>query len=259
VYDPICSSYHPSSLSCGLAISPHFFEAGVNMGRNVSIPPLGKTHGHALSRETAIHEAGHAVAIYLGNKQKQLPTVFFQIVINRASTSHNSAFSGDARTQNGWIAKIENGRLIHTLPTSMTEATKNFSVVQKQAYQRSFEADIVNLLAGSLSEAKYVALRDNEPITRHLVPVQALHYYGGTSDLVLIREYLECFVNEKTQQADKIAELFLRAYRFINHRSNWQVIMALADYIHSSGKARIEYEEVGFFMNHHIEKARQAR
>jgi hypothetical protein len=26
-----------------------------------------------LSRKTAIHEAGHAAAIYLGNKQKQLP------------------------------------------------------------------------------------------------------------------------------------------------------------------------------------------
>jgi len=30
-----------------------------------------------LSRRTAIHEAGHAVAIYFGNKQKQLPPVFF--------------------------------------------------------------------------------------------------------------------------------------------------------------------------------------
>ncbi len=33
-------------------------------------------------RETAIHEAGHAAAIYLGNKRKKLPSIVFRILIN---------------------------------------------------------------------------------------------------------------------------------------------------------------------------------
>ena len=37
-----------------------------------------------LSRKTAIHEAGHAAAIYLGNKQKQLPPVFFRYLLKNS-------------------------------------------------------------------------------------------------------------------------------------------------------------------------------
>ncbi|SJM93708.1 conserved hypothetical protein [Crenothrix polyspora] len=143
----------------------------------------------------------------------------------------------------------EGGRLIHTLPLCIDEATKDFSPAQKHAYQLAFEADIVNLLVGPLAEAKYVALRDNEPINPRLVPVQALQYYGGTSDLKIIREYLECFITEKTERADKIAELFLIAFSFINNPANWQAIVALADYILRAGKDRIECEEAGLIIS----------
>jgi len=43
-----------------------------------------------LSRKTATHEAGHAAAIYLGNKQKQLPPVFFQIYIKDLNSEFQS-------------------------------------------------------------------------------------------------------------------------------------------------------------------------
>ncbi|HEY5140341.1 MAG TPA: hypothetical protein VIJ25_13655, partial [Methylococcales bacterium] len=61
-----------------------------------------------------------------------------------------------------YIAKLEGGRLIRTLPTSLDEATKDFSTVQRLAYERAFEADMFNLLVGPLAEAKYVAMRDDE-------------------------------------------------------------------------------------------------
>ena len=35
-----------------------------------------------LIRQVAFHEAGHAAAIHIRNKQKQLPPIFFQIYIN---------------------------------------------------------------------------------------------------------------------------------------------------------------------------------
>jgi hypothetical protein len=34
-----------------------------------------------IDSRVAYHQAGHAAAIYLGNKQKQLPAVYFQIII----------------------------------------------------------------------------------------------------------------------------------------------------------------------------------
>jgi len=75
-----------------------------------------------LSRKTAIHEAGHAAAIYLGNKQKQLPPVFFHIDIKELRTAER-LFRADSRH---WIAKVEGGRLIHTLPSSIEEGYPSF-------------------------------------------------------------------------------------------------------------------------------------
>jgi len=42
-----------------------------------------------LSRKTAIHEAGHAAAIYLGNKQKQLPPIFFRFLLKSRMMTFN--------------------------------------------------------------------------------------------------------------------------------------------------------------------------
>jgi hypothetical protein len=190
-----------------------------------------------LTTRTAIHEAGHAAAIYLGNKKKHLPPVFFQIIIKEVS---NQAWP--TKPANG-VARVDGGRLIHTLPSSMVEATHHFYPAQKQAYERAFEADIINLLVGPLAEAMYVAKRDDELINPHLVNLAALHYYGGSSDLALVAEYLECLRVNREQREKKIAELFLAAYNFVSIRSHWRAITGLANYILNSRKPIIECEE----------------
>jgi hypothetical protein len=199
-----------------------------------------------LSRRTAIHEAGHAAAIYLGNKQKQLPPVFFQLFINgldsdlQSTTCLCQSYDGC----NNCFTKIDDGRLIHTLPSSVEEAICDLSLLQKQAYQRAFEADITNLLVGPLAEAHYIAQRDNEPINPRLVNLDALHYYGGSSDLETINDYLDCFIADPLLQEKKLAELFLAAFNFINDPSNWHAIMALADYVLTDSKKIIGCEEI---------------
>ena len=194
-----------------------------------------------LSRKTAIHEAGHAAAIYFGNKQKKLPPVFFQIII------------GDCLCQScdNCTTTVEGGRLIHTLPYSHEEVIRHFSDVQKQTYQQAFEADVVNLLVGSLAEANYVAQRDNELINSRLVPLNALHNYGGSSDLEIIDEYLQCFIIDSVQREKKIAELFRAAFAFINNCAHWYSISALANYILTSHKRVLSYEEVATLFETH--------
>ena len=199
-----------------------------------------------LSRKTAIHEAGHAAAIYLGNKQKQLPPIFFQIFIKKPNDDFqsNGCLCEAYDSCNDCVTKIEGGCLIHTLPSSFDEAVSDFSSTQKRAYQLAFEADIINLLVGPLAEANYMAMRDNEPINPHLVNLNALHYYGGSSDLETINEYLDCFIADKAHREKKLSELFLAAFHFINNRSNWYAIMALADYILADCKNIIGCEEI---------------
>ena len=196
-----------------------------------------------VSRKIAVHEAGHAAAIYFGNKQKGLPPVFFQIVIKSLNSDVQlSECLGSPSDQ--YIAKVEGGRLIHTLPTSLDEATKDFSTVQRLAYERAFEAYMFNLLVGPLAEAKYVALRDEELINPQLLKVNALHNYGGLSDLEMINEYFECFIDSDELRERKMSELFLAAFSFVNERANWLGITALADYILADDRNIIECDEI---------------
>jgi hypothetical protein len=204
--------------------------------------PFGLTH-REVNRKVAFHEAGHAAAIYLGNKQKGLPPIFFRIVLKPVSSDFQmSEFSMNNNTQ--YLANIDGGRLINKLPDSIDEVTKDFSSLQKLAYLSAFEADMINILVGPLAEAKYVAIRDGELITPRLVDLNALHNYGGTSDLDTVRKYLECFPDDKLLREQKITELFLEAFNFINERLNWAAITALADYIVSDDQSIVEFDEV---------------
>lgn len=194
-----------------------------------------------LSIQTAIHEAGHAAAIYFGNQQKQLPPVFFQIVIN-VDIIESPPMPLRINCANG-MARIDGGRLIHTLPSSTAEATQLFYPDQKKAYERAFEADIINLLVGPLAEAMYIAKRDDELINPYLVDLNALHYYGGAADLALVNEYMECLLENRVERERKIAELFFAAYKFVSVWSHWRAIIGLANYILMSSKSVIECEE----------------
>jgi len=205
-----------------------------------------------LRKKTAIHEAGHAAAIYFGNKQKQLPPVFFQIIIS------DCLFCDCANCpHDGGVTKIEGGRLIHTLPSSFEDAIYNFSDAQKHAYQQAFEADIINLLIGSLAEAHYVAQRDNELINPLLVPLNVLHNYGGSADLEVVDDYLQCFTSDNTEREQKITELFLAAFKFIDQWVHWYAISALANYMLSNNKNIIDYEEIVTILDSHFTVAKK--
>jgi hypothetical protein len=77
-----------------------------------------------------------------------------------------------------------------------------------------------------------------------LVNLNALHFYGGSSDLEIANEYLACFIADRELREKKISELFLAAFSFINNSSNWLAITALADYILTQSKHIIECEEI---------------
>ncbi len=195
-----------------------------------------------LFRKTAIHEAGHAVGIYLGNQTKQLPPVYFKIVVRQsAKRPQTDAFL--MQREAGTFAKIEGGRIIHSLPPCYAEAVKGFSPAQQQAYQKAFEADMVNFLMGSMAEAHYVALRDGNLFHPSLVSLTTLGYCGGLSDLAVIDEYLECWLEDPAQRQQKIADLILEAFHFVSAPSFWFAINTLAHYILTSQKDYIDCEE----------------
>lgn len=213
------------------------------MNRNHIInKALNLTH-QEVKRKVAIHEAGHAAAIYLGNKQKKLPAVFFQIFITLVNGDFQSSqFLSKPNTT--YVANIEGGRLIHTLPYSIEEALNGFSSAQIIAYQQAFEADMINLLVGPLAEAKYMTQQDGELINSRNLHLNALNYFGGTSDLECINEYLECFHANSELRKQKITELFSAAFSFVNETSNWRAITALADFILNEDKSVIDCNEI---------------
>lgn len=200
---------------------------------NRSYPPRTEftpISSQELSRKTAFHEAGHAAAIYFGNRQKQLPPVFFQICRNSANAH--------------WLAKVEGGRLIHTLPLSIAEFIKNFTDNQKLAYIQAFEADIINLLVGPLAEANYIALRDDEIINSQLITLNTLHFYGGSNDLKIVQDYMACLSSDAAIQEKKLTELFLSAFYFINDKAMWRAITGLANHLLTHNKPIIDCEEI---------------
>ena len=213
----------------------------------IDIPHI--TNDAEFIRQVAFHEAGHAAAIHIRNKQQQLPPIYFQIYINHAYKGNECTYSA-YKNANAYLTKIEDGRLIHTLPSSVAKAISDFTPAQEFQYQVAFEADIVNLLAGPLSEANYIALRDDEPINPNLVHLDALHFYGGSSDIETINEYMDCLELSSAQRHAKLVALFLKAFAFIKDPANWRAILALAEYIISSQKNIILYEDVTSVLAH---------
>lgn len=213
------------------------------MERSRNLHKTGELGCQEISRETAIHEAGHAAGIYFGNRQKGLPVVFFQIYIHPPRSDRcTSWLSGHPNKH--YAAKIEGGRLIHALPHSFDEATKYFTPEQKRDYERAFEADMFNLLIGPLAEAKYVSLRDDEVHNFGLVHLDSLHFYGGSADLAAIEEYIDCFLRCDVLKESKVADLFKAACGFVNEPSHWRAITRLAEAILTAENQIIEYDNI---------------
>jgi hypothetical protein len=196
-----------------------------------------------IDKATAYHLAGHAVAICLGNKLRQLPDVHFQIVIIQPMQDKRaSGLSTD--NVGGYTALVEGGRLIHQLPLTLATALEGLPDQQQQdEYKRAFEADIINLLVGSLAEAKYIASRDVKAFNANLANISGLRSNNGRPDSSLIVEYMDCFMFDQ-KDYDRMKELYLDAFSFVNNRSNWFTISSLAAYILDKPTGCIDCEEV---------------
>lgn len=205
-----------------------------------------------IDKRIAYHQSGHAVAICLGNKKKQLPDVHFQILIMQHVRDGQPSVPF-ARRLGNHTAEIEGGRLIQALPLSMAEALQGLSKPQQEEYKCAFEADIINLLVGPLAEAKYVASRDGEVFNANLVNMAALRFYGGNQDLDLIAEYMDCFMLNKKDYQRKLKELYLSAYSFINNKANWHAISSLAKHILDEPASCLNCDEITNLLESYVD------
>jgi hypothetical protein len=213
------------------------------MKRNYPIAAISPVPDQDLIKQIVFHEAGHAAAIHLYNKQKQLPPVYFQIIIKKTDHTLTHPFASRAIRHDHFVAMVEGGCLIHSLPVSLLDSANYFSPDEQDAYRTAFEADMINLLAGPLAEAKHAARRDNECFNKNLITVDALHYYGGKSDLEKVYDYLKSIIADKRLQEEKMAELFNQAFQFIDSPVYWQAIERLAGNLLNNTKTTISCEE----------------
>ncbi len=211
------------------------------MQRNYQANDFVNLNSEDLNKRIAYHEAGHATAIYLYNKQQQLPPIYFQIRLkNNADCAKMPIFSlGD-----NVAAKVEGGCLIQNLILTFLDSENYMSPSEKADYQNALEADMVNLLAGSVAEANYVSLADNEEMNAYLLNIDALSNYGSASDLQKIDEYLYCVSSDVQQQKQKLSDLLIQTFEFIAHPKTWKAVEAVARFILTCKKQTISCEEV---------------
>lgn len=190
-----------------------------------------------LNRQTAFHEAGHAAAIYLENRRKNLPPVYFQIHTHKHKNSERQL-----------SAKVKGGRLIDNLAAVNRD---ELSGAADFCYQQAYEADIINFLAGPLAEARYTAIRDNEAFSIDLLTPYALQHYGGNTDLQEALSYLAFFVPNAEQRQSRLNTLFAQAFCFIQQRDNWHRISALAHFILDHADAGISCEQASEVLDRH--------
>ncbi|OQK15681.1 hypothetical protein AU255_15815 [Methyloprofundus sedimenti] len=222
------------------------------MKRNKSLTLTSHAHIEAQKRRIAYHEAGHAAAILVNNELKQLPPIFFRINIHDSTQNSTADTNAILLKGHNYSAEIEGGRLIKHVPESLECFIDNIDQNKSNntvSFLTVFIADIVNLLIGPLAEAKHVAISDGEVFNKNLITVSALHNYGGSSDLTLINEYLECFSSSKNEQDNLLAELLDQAFDFVNNYSNWKKIRLLARHILDEDIKTIDYNEINALLS----------
>ncbi|WP_024298742.1 hypothetical protein [Methylomicrobium lacus] len=217
------------------------------MKRNLHINNAGAYTPEKRTRCIAFHEAGHAAAIYLINRAREIPPHLFNLRFNEANADAAADFHA---AYENYIACVEGGLLLHGLPPTLDDLqhlpreTGHDWIQTQEDLLNAFEADVINLFAGPLAEAKYVAETDGEVFTHRLIDPPALGNYGGTFDLALIEDYLRSYSADHRERDRKLHQLHQTAFHFINNYHNWRAISKLADYILASGKNTICYEEV---------------
>ena len=187
-----------------------------------------------VNRRTAFHEAGHAAAIYLENRRKNLPLVYFQI--------RSRKWCGQATPL---YSEICGGRQIGDgLMISSRALAERYNLADMAAYKTAYEADIINILAGPLAEAKYEFLCNRQVFNLKALGPDDLLNYGGNADMQEVWYYLRCIIPSRHEQELKLQELFREAFRFVQDVDNWKKITALAQYILDSSEEYICYEQV---------------
>ena len=210
------------------------------MNRDHLDAKVGLLAGMEFMTQMAFHEAGHAAAIYFRNRYQKLPQISFRIFLqglNQTMPQDNRDIPFDNKA---FRANLKGGLLVES---QVFSARPYASSQVDLIYRQACEADMVNLLAGPLAEAKHVAQRDGEHINQNLVNYDALKNYGGKSDQEKIEGYFAVFGMTPTKRAEKLKELHSASFDFINQAPHWRAISALAHYILGSEKDIIAYEE----------------
>lgn len=235
------------------------------MKRNKIFTTISQDKLKEHKQHAAYHAAGYAAAIYLNNKAKRLPPVFFKISFKKMGLITAADGITYKAPPDDYIAQVEGGRSIELLPDSVDSLAReltayNDAMVQLlEDYKIVFEADIINLLIGPLAEAKHIADTDDELFNHRLVNLDALKNYGGNSGLALINKYLQSFFADK-QKNGKLDELFIEAFDFVNNDANWAAITKLADYILDGNPENIiGCEEIGLMLDQWIANFKDRR
>lgn len=219
------------------------------MKRNYYINDLDLGTFQKLAVQIAYHEAGHATAIYLYNKQQQLPSIFFQIHLKnyediKQLTAH------DINYQGAYVAEIEGGCLIENLALNLSVSKNEIKPREKEEYYRALNADVINLLAGSIAEQNYLILRDNEIINEALLNIRNLGRYGNYSDMQKINNYLRFLSDCPVEQQQKLTLLLKESFFFITHPQTWKAVIAVAHYILDSQKQEVYCEDIFKVIDH---------
>jgi hypothetical protein len=211
------------------------------MKRNYQVNDFAESTPHELSQRIAYHEAGHATAIYLYNKQQGLPPIFFQITLKSDYELARDALSLNTHKS---AACVEGGYLVQDLFSSFNHSQYAMTASEQAEYLQALDADMINLLAGAIAEANYLNLRDDEILTAQLLTINALRNYGSASDLARVDEYLSYLTDCPQHRQQKLTQLLKQAFEFMTHPKTWKAVKAVAQFILASKKQIIRCEEV---------------
>ncbi len=214
------------------------------MKRNYFIDDFKTCNFQELATQIAYHEAGHATAIYLYNKQQQLPPVFFKVHVKKHENLKQFMAEKGEQEPPAVAATIEGGCLIENLTLNLAASCGEMSANEKIAYYQALDADVINLLAGSIAEKNYVIQRDNEIINAELLNVEALASYGNYSDMQKIQTYLEFFSDCPLQKQQKLNRLLQASFNFITQPKTWRAVQAVAEFILETQEQAIHCEQI---------------
>lgn len=214
------------------------------MKRNYAVDDFKLENFQELSKQIAYHEAGHATAIYLYNKQQQLPPVFFEIQIKNHVNIKQLIADNKGFSKAHIAAEIKGGCLIENLALNLSVNKNEIADNEKAEYFHALDADVINLLAGPLAEKNYVIQRDNEVISAELLNIQTLSQEGNYSDMKKINHYLNFFSDCPLERQQKLSQLLKQSFHFITHPQTWKAVDAVARHILESQNQWIHCEEV---------------